>query len=639
MIDITQWQATIGTFNTMKSFPITSLNTKASSKYCIDDEVNYSTIMWFVSIYYVLNIFFSICLILSGDIETNPGPVVYKICPKCEEKVHIKKKSCLCGHIFIKKSRDFKAKNLPSISCTGAVDLELSSTGTIQTTTCAPLSKSPIDVTNKSLDSNTSIGLSDVIAHDVSCSAPVGETSLHTQNESDVTSEAMKDYYSDSHVDKDSQNRLSESSVKWAKRSSRVNARRRLAYKLNPEEKRFSSQKYYHSQPGIRSQQVLHAYHANPSPAKKRMLDAYHSHPSPIKQRSQDTYHTNPSPIRLRVLQAYHNNPSPAKQRMLDAYYANPSPIKRKAMDAYKTNPSPIKQRAMDAYKANPSPVKWRALQAYYREHELNKKKRRQVYEDNRTKILDKRHISKLVAWSVSKKYSKMRNDMPASTTTYISRLLNKMKGKSYAAKHLEAQHLVTSCMQYRGLNKAQFIKEFHHLRTSVLAVLSKVTETASEIQRHDIFCGEGLHTSSTESYFPKTTYNAAAFDENGNLLRDKFPLYNINTLGSGTETWHCSSELCSIPSKSEVNQAICDTYTEIAECDLSKARYFIQHMDDCTKAYMHDPNLRGHNKACHVDPNACGSRLLYLRRLAPHYPNLRRIINMLYTVTVNCVL
>ena len=47
----------------------------------------------------------------------------------------------------------------------------------------------------------------------------------------------------------------------------------------------------------------------------------------------------------------------------------------------------------------------------------------------------------------------------------------------------------------------------------------------------------------------------------------------------------------------------------------------------------MHDANLQGHNKACHIDPDACGSMLLYLHRLAPHFPDIRRIVNMLYTV------
>ena len=153
--------------------------------------------------------------------------------------------------------------------------------------------------------------------------------------------------------------------------------------------------------------------------------------------------------------------------------------------------------------------------------------------------------------------------------------------------------------------------------------MLSKPSEAICESQLHDILCGQGFHTSNTESYFPSTTYNAAAFDKDGNLLRNQFPSHSINTSGNGTETWQCSSELCCIPSKSEVNQAICDIYNKITECDPSEARYFIQHMDDCTKVYTHDAKLQGHNKACHVDPDACGSKLLYLRRLAPHFPNL----------------
>ena len=132
----------------------------------------------------------------------------------------------------------------------------------------------------------------------------------------------------DTHVDKGSQSQLSEGSVQWAKRSSRVNAKQRLAYKLNPKEKRLSNKKYYYSRRDFQKQKVLDAYHANPVPAKEQMLSAYHAHPSPIKRRARIAYHTNPSPIKRRALDAYKANLSPIKQRRLDAYKANPSPIK-----------------------------------------------------------------------------------------------------------------------------------------------------------------------------------------------------------------------------------------------------------------------------------------------------------------------
>ena len=58
-----------------------------------------------------------------------------------------------------------------------------------------------------------------------------------------------------------------------------------------------------------------------------------------------------------------------------------------------------------------------------------------------------------------------------------------------------------------------------------------------------------------------------AAFDEDG---RRKFPSHNTNPSGSGTETWECSMELCAIPPKESVIQAISAT-------DPADARDFIQ--------------------------------------------------------------
>ena len=42
-------------------------------------------------------------ILLSADIEVNPGPVTrIKACPKCHVLVHIRKLVCKCGHIFRK---------------------------------------------------------------------------------------------------------------------------------------------------------------------------------------------------------------------------------------------------------------------------------------------------------------------------------------------------------------------------------------------------------------------------------------------------------------------------------------------------------------------------------------------------------
>ena len=163
--------------------------------------------------------------------------------------------------------------------------------------------------------------------------------------------------------------------------------------------------------------------------------------------------------------------------------------------------------------------------------------------------------------------------------------------------------------------------------------MLAKASEEATDDEVSDVLCGPSLHTSTSESIFPDTTYKSAAFDEDGNVLRHNFLSHHANASESGTETWECSTELCAIPPKEALVPAISATYVKIAKSDPADARDFIEHIDDCKNADTHDTNLQGHNKACHVDPDACGSILLYLRRLAPHFPDIRRIINMLYTV------
>lgn len=134
--------------------------------------------------------------------------------------------------------------------------------------------------------------------------------------------------------------------------------------------------------------------------------------------------------------------------------------------------------------------------------------------------------------------------------------------------------------MHYKGFRKTEFIKQFHHLYTAVLAVLMKATQATTDDEVNNVSCGSSLHTSNSESYFPETTYSAAAFDEEGNVLRDNFPLHNTNISASGTETWECSTDLYTIPPKSEVNHTICDTYYKIAECDPPEARSFIRPLE-----------------------------------------------------------
>ena len=48
---------------------------------------------------------FHLLLLLSGDIEPNPGPVISKSCPICNVQIHIRKHVCTCGYVFNQKHR------------------------------------------------------------------------------------------------------------------------------------------------------------------------------------------------------------------------------------------------------------------------------------------------------------------------------------------------------------------------------------------------------------------------------------------------------------------------------------------------------------------------------------------------------
>ena len=98
-----------------------------------------------------------------------------------------------------KKSRNFTKVASPLVS---TVNVEISdgcSPEITQTTDHASLLTSPIDVTIKSLDPTTSVGLVDDIAYDASSSTAVGET-LHNTHSIATT----EDPTLNTHVSKDS---------------------------------------------------------------------------------------------------------------------------------------------------------------------------------------------------------------------------------------------------------------------------------------------------------------------------------------------------------------------------------------------------------------------------------------------------
>ena len=137
-------------------------------------------------------------------------------------------------------------------------------------------------------------------------------------------------------------------------------------------------------------------------------------------------------------------NPSPIKKRVNKAYKLNPSPVKARKREAYRCNPSPVKERNRLAYHVNPTLAKARSKSSYYNDHECTKHKRRQTYNWHKKHLIDRHSLEKLVACAVSKKYKKLRENLPKNNfKSYVLNIIKNLSRKKITSSDVEVEHLV----------------------------------------------------------------------------------------------------------------------------------------------------------------------------------------------------
>jgi len=104
MIPLQQWRVAIGSF--LQRF--SCKNYDSGGEYNDHSHMisNNQCCNLLVGMGYCIMLYFIfLCLLVCGDIETNPGPGLYMVCPSCEGKVHVQKSVCSCGFVFKKKTR------------------------------------------------------------------------------------------------------------------------------------------------------------------------------------------------------------------------------------------------------------------------------------------------------------------------------------------------------------------------------------------------------------------------------------------------------------------------------------------------------------------------------------------------------
>ena len=679
MIHLEQWRATIGSFAGGK----TSIHIPATFRDVRTRTMVTTPRSWYgITIGVLLLCSYSIItlvLLLSGDVELNPGPVNCKTCPICLCEKPIKLKVCNCGHIFYKKSHRQSPryhsipvanyKHVTSEVVTDSEPVPQSVPSNMQATKNTVTDSDPLPpivqsqpVITKSVPSNMQATKDAVTDSDplppIIQSQPVITKSVPSNvsvvEDTETNSDSVPPIIQ-------SQPALSKSgsSHKWEKLKHTVNARRKEKYRLNSVLAKARAYKLYHKNPELSKirkrlaykfnpspvkERVKRSYKLNPSPVKAHKREAYRLNPSPVKAHKREVYRLNPSPIKKRAKQCYNLNSSPVKAHKREVYRLNPSPIKERAKqcynlnrspvkahkrEAYRLNPSPVKARKREMYKDNPSPIKERSRlayhinptsakvrskAAYHKDGEGIKYKSRQSYKFLRQNILDRRSLQKLLACAVSKKYKKLCQHLPDNFSKYASNVIRNITRRKISSSDIEVEHLVKTCMHFKEMNCKRFISAFKKLKLSVLATLSKSLDTTDD--PYEILLGPSMHTTSSESFFPTSTYHEAALDEDGNVDVTKFPTVDVD-VGKKQKNWTCAPGLCKLDDKPEITKTVCKIYNSIGECDPIEARHYIQHMDDCDQPESHDPSLAGHNKLCHLDTDACKSKLLYLRRLA----------------------
>jgi len=120
-------------------------------------------------------------------------------------------------------------------------------------------------------------------------------------------------------------------------------------------------------------------------------------------------------------------------------------------------------------------------------------------------------------------------------------------------------------------------------------------------------------------------------------LKYEQFPGYTAtcNIAGKDVSTWECSYDplWCKLEKTEVIENRLEIIYNKIIHCAPDTARRYIQHIDDCTSELAKEELLQGHPLICYTASPPCDSVLLYLRMLAPHFPDIRRVVQMLYEV------
>lgn len=279
-------------------------------------------------------------------------------------------------------------------------------------------------------------------------------------------------------------------------------------------------------------------------------------------------------------------------------------------------------------------------LKALQNKHLANdiRYKKKLYYIMNKYSILEKRKRLRIPTSKMKRKCRKMTikkstRNLLQSKEYYVNDVANKIDLPS-PASFIEAEKIVTAVIYARDLEIEQTKKSIKMCQNKVevsLARLGKESISGNEVFAATALCGLAKHSSKAEAYFADSSYNFQdAFKNLKNIV--------VNTQGQSTNilalessnTWFCNKNCKTLDT--DILQTLADLFKAILNVSYTNGLEFYRDIDICS-CESRNHNKLGHPKLCYDQPLLCKSMFLKLNYLSAHYPYLRMIKRIIYSI------
>ena len=419
----------------------------------------------------------------------------------------------------------------------------------------------------------------------------------------------------------------------------------------------------YASNPEAKKEAVKASYAFNPEAKKEAVKARYVSNPEAKKEAVKARCTSNPEAKKEAVKSRYASNPEAKKEAEKARYASNPEPIKRAVSKKYAANPEAKKELVRKWYSKHCIAVLQKRSCYYYASikkrratrllhHAVNRSResaKNKLYRNQNKEIISIAKTAKRARYvltepktDIKEKYVQNMKTKIHSKPTLKRKLLHAFRSsrKPLADKIKPSKlcNAVSNIAARKLLNKVLKVR-----KQSVGELVSCIRSvTALKISTEDF--GKSRHTASSEHFFYDQSYamvrhtSPIAVDSHGRCVIAEEE-GKTNEKSNRPKCWKCIAE-CKLPTPQEVRSIM--STKALFEQPVQKLREALNTIDECTehghysrllnvlnsKGEMLYYELAGHPLPCTSDSQ---SSLRVLRAAATHFPQLRRLVFLLY--------